>query len=82
MHTPVIGIWDDISDKWVAHVNDLYTATTGSLQTYTLLNSIPMLASHTYSFRAYNTENVMVKYLSSGSTGSGPITQMSLKRLK
>ncbi|WP_395973869.1 hypothetical protein [Chryseobacterium cucumeris] len=80
--SPVIGIWDDTTGNWVARVNDLYTATTGNLQTYTLLTSIPMLASHTYSFRLYNTENVTAKYLSSGSTGSGPITQMSVKRLK
>lgn len=80
--SPVIGIWDNTTGNWVARVNDLYTAATGSLQTYTLLTSIPMLASHTYSFRISNTENITVRYLSSGSTGSGPVTQMSVKRLK
>lgn len=34
------------------------------------------------SFRLYNTDNVTIKYLSSGTTGSGPVTQMSLRRLK
>lgn len=77
--SPVIGIWDDTTGKWVARVNDLYT---GGLQTYTLLTSIPMLAAHTYSFRVSNTEDLTIKYLSSGSTGSGPVTQMSLRRLK
>ncbi|MCC3218089.1 hypothetical protein LIV57_22730 [Chryseobacterium sp. X308] len=81
--SPVIGIWDDTTGNWVARVNDLYTAPTGSLQTYTLFTSIPMLVSHTYSFRVTNsTDNVTIKYLSSGATGSGPVTQMSVKRLK
>ncbi|ASK30073.1 hypothetical protein CEY12_08085 [Chryseobacterium sp. T16E-39] len=80
--TPVIGIWDNGANNWVARVNDDFTAPTGSLQTYTLLTSIPMQASKKYSFRVSNTRNVTVKYLSSGNTGSGPVTQMSLKRLK
>lgn len=80
--SPVIGIWDNTNSKWVARVNDLYTATTGSLQTYTLLTSIPMLAANKYSFRITNTTTTTIKHISSGSTGSGPITQMSLKRLK
>ncbi|KPH14209.1 hypothetical protein [Chryseobacterium sp. ERMR1:04] len=80
--SPVIGIWNDTNSTWVARVNDLFTATTGSLQTYTLLTSIPMLAANTYSFRLANTASITMKQLSSGSTGSGPVTQMSLKRLK
>lgn len=81
--SPVIGIWNDTTSKWVARVNDYFTAPTGSLQTYTLLTSIPMAASNTYSFRIANTVNTtVVKYISTGSTGSGPITQMSVKRLK
>ncbi|MGR3857279.1 MULTISPECIES: hypothetical protein [Chryseobacterium] len=85
---PVIGIWDDTSSSWVARVNDVYWAGSstsvggGPKQTYTLITSIPMLASHTYSFRLSNTVDVIVRYLSSGSTGSGPVTQMSLRRLK
>ncbi|WP_345989725.1 hypothetical protein AAEU33_19205 [Chryseobacterium sp. Chry.R1] len=80
--SPVIGIWNDTSNQWVARVNDRFTATDGQLQTYTLLTSIPMVASDVYSFRITNNEPVTVKYLSSGSTGSGPVTQMSLKRLR
>ncbi|WP_123912026.1 hypothetical protein [Chryseobacterium shigense] len=81
---PVIGIWDDSENKWVARVNDDFTAPSGNLQTYTLLTSIPMLASHTYSFRIANRQaaNTTIKYLSSGATGSGPITQISVKRLR
>lgn len=85
---PALGIWDDTISGWVARVNDVYWAgsTTGvgggPKQTYTLITSIPMLASHIYSFRLYNTEDVTIRYLSSGATGSGPVTQMSVKRLK
>jgi hypothetical protein len=77
--SPVIGIWDNTDNKWVARVNDV---TTGTLQTYTLITSIDMLASHTYSFRVAATGAVTVKYQSAGGTGAGPITQVSLKRLK
>ncbi|WP_114822419.1 hypothetical protein [Chryseobacterium sp. KLBC 52] len=85
---PVLGIWDDTIGSWVARVNDVYWAGSstaaggGPKQTYTLITSIPMLASHTYSFRMYNTVDVTIRYLSSGATGSGPVTQMSLRRLK
>lgn len=80
---PVVGIWNDTTNNWVARVNDYFSAPTGGLQTYTLLTSIPMVASSTYSFRiAPNGAATTIKYLSSGSTGSGPVTQMSLKRLR
>ncbi|MGH1516827.1 hypothetical protein [Chryseobacterium sp. JK1] len=80
--SPVVGIWDNTNNRWVARVNDIFTAPTGSPQTYTLITSIPMLAANTHSFRVFNTENTTVRAFSSGGTGSGPITQMSLKRLK
>ncbi|MDR6458511.1 hypothetical protein J2786_001604 [Chryseobacterium vietnamense] len=86
--SPVVGIWDDTINAWVARVNDIYWAGAssgaggGPKQTYTLITSIPMLTSHTYSFRVYNTVDVTIRYLSSGTTGSGPVTQMSVKRLK
>ncbi|SEH33359.1 hypothetical protein [Chryseobacterium culicis] len=78
--THVIGIWDNTDGKWVARVND---SAASSLQTYTLISAISMFASHTYSFRVgLSAGTASVKALSSGSTGSGPITQMSFKRLK
>lgn len=80
--SPVIGIWNNTNGLWVARVNDGYVAPTGGLQTYTLITSIPMLAASTYSFRAINTQDYTLKYLSTGSTGSGPITQVSVRRLK
>lgn len=80
---PVFGIWNDTNNSWVARVNDSFSAPTGSLQTYTLITSVPMLAANTYSFRTTNSSsNTTIKQLSAGSTGSGPVTQMSLRRLK
>ncbi|MCT2562081.1 hypothetical protein [Chryseobacterium herbae] len=82
---PVIGIWSDTDGNWVARVNDEYTANTGnSLQTYTLITSIPLFTSKTYSFRVAGTaaNPVIIKKQSSGSTGGGPVSQVSVKRLK
>ncbi|KPH14210.1 hypothetical protein [Chryseobacterium sp. ERMR1:04] len=81
--SPVLGVWDNTANSWIARVNDLFTASSGGLQTYTLITSVPMLASKTYSFRQTNTTaSTTLKQLSSGSTGSGPVTQVSVKRLK
>lgn len=82
---PVIGVWDDTTGNWIARVNDEYLSSNTSsapLQTYTLITAVPMLASHIYSFRVSNTEVTTVKAISSGSTGSGPVTFASIKRLK
>lgn len=80
--TPVIGIWDENAGNWIARVSDNFTAPTNGLQTYTLITSIPMEAGKFYSFRFFNTTSVTIRHLSSGFTGSGPVTQISLKRLK
>lgn len=82
---PVIGVWNDTDGNWVARVNDEYTAATGnSLQTYTLITSIPLSTSKTYSFRiaGTNASPTTIKKLSSGGTGGGPVSQVSIKRLK
>lgn len=79
---PVIGVWDDTEGNWVARVNDRFVAPDGNFQTYTLITAIPMLASHTYSFRGINNNNLTIKHLSSGFTGEGPVSQVTLKRLK
>ncbi|MCQ9639531.1 hypothetical protein MP478_09020 [Chryseobacterium sp. WG14] len=83
---PVIGLWDDVSNQWVARVNDGYP-TAGRLQTYTLITSINLRNDRTYSFRAsphFNngTETLTIKAINTGSTGSGPISQVSVRRLK
>ncbi|PAM96651.1 hypothetical protein B4N84_01425 [Flavobacterium sp. IR1] len=80
--TPVIGVWDDTAGKWIARANDHFVAPDTKSQTYTLITSVPMVASKTYSFRTSNNKDYTVKQLSSGSSGSGPVTQVSLKRLK
>ncbi|MEJ5048415.1 hypothetical protein WH221_01180 [Chryseobacterium culicis] len=79
---PTIGIWDNQTGNWVARVNDFYSVPTNQLQTYTLITSIPMSTSKTYSFRAANTSDTVIRSHSSGTTGSGPVTQMSVKRLR
>ncbi|MGG7549780.1 hypothetical protein ACQ7CX_04075 [Chryseobacterium arthrosphaerae] len=77
---PVIGIWDDTMNVWVTNVNDLTLS--NSQQSYTIITSIPMYASRTYSFRARNSANYTIRQLSGGTTGSGPVSQVTIKRLK
>ncbi|WP_123868122.1 hypothetical protein [Chryseobacterium lactis] len=77
---PMIGIWDDTTGSWVTNVNDLFIA--GNFQSYTIITSVPMFASRTYSFRAQNTANYTIKQLSGGTTGSGPVSQVTVRRLK
>jgi len=85
---PVVGIWDNAASQWVARVNDEYTSMTVQtpmnrrLQTYTLITAIQLSAGKTYSFRVTNTVAGAVVAFSSGSTGSGPASFASLKRLK
>jgi len=80
--SPVVGIWDNTTGKWIARVNDYFVAPENKLQTYTLITAVPMLGSHTYSFRVANTANYTVRHLSQDATGSGSVTQISLKRLR
>lgn len=80
--TPVIGVWDDTAGTWIARANDYFVAPDTKAQTYTLITSVPMVASKTYSFRISNTKDYTIKHLSAGRTGSGPVTQVSIKRLK
>ncbi|AZA93605.1 hypothetical protein EG343_24865 [Chryseobacterium nakagawai] len=78
---PTIGIWDNTMNNWLVNVNDLFVATSAA-QTYTLITTVPMNASRTYSFRATNSSNYTIRRLSGGTTGSGPISQVTVKRLK
>lgn len=76
---PVIGIWNNNANQWVARVNDTYSAANQTLQTYTLITSIPMSASDTYSFRASNTESYTIR---KGGNGPFPVSQITVKRIK
>ncbi|AZB03822.1 hypothetical protein C1637_21055 [Chryseobacterium lactis] len=76
---PVIGVWDNQDNQWVARVNDTYSATNGTLQTYTLITSIDMLAGRNYSFRSSNTTNYTIR---KGGSGAFPLSQISVKRVK
>lgn len=83
---PVIGIWDDTLSNWIARVNDRVqppTETDTVLQTFTLITSVNIDSTHTYSFRiAGNGGASVIKALSAGGTGSGPVSQVTIKRLK
>jgi len=79
---PVIGVWDNTAGNWVARVNDSYSGRDGDLKTYTLITAIQMKAGQDYSFRTANTANTTIRSHSYGSTGIGPVSQITLKRLK
>ncbi len=80
---PVIGLWNDTTGKWISRVNDTFSAPDGGLQTYTLISSADLLAADTYSFRMANSwAGITLASQSSGSTGSGPVSQFSVKRMR
>ena len=96
-HTPVVGIWEDDytnpvdgnKGRWLARVNDSYNNREfyRGRQSYTLVTAIKLKKNTKYSFRlatAYFNANqiVLIKAESSGSTGSGPVSFFSIKRLK
>jgi len=83
---PVVGIWNDGTGQWIARVNDGYP-TANKLQTFTLITSVQLSKNTTYSFRvarinATGSDTLTVKAFSTGSTGSGPVSQVSVRRLK
>jgi len=83
---PVIGIWDNNggtsgTGAWVARVNDYISK--DILQTFTLITSISLDPTHTYLFRvSTNSGSITIRAESSGTTGSGPVSQASIKRLR
>lgn len=88
-NNPVFGIWDDAANVWVTATNDYFSAiltdpnyTATRLQSYTIYTSVKLTANKTYSVRAKsNGGTVTIKHLSSGSTGEGPVTQLSIRRI-
>jgi len=87
--TPAVGIWENTpspgfpNGKWVARVNDRFVPASNETQTYTLITSINLDNTKTYSFRiAANNSDVTVRALSSGSTGEGSVSQLWIKRLR
>ncbi|WP_185145031.1 hypothetical protein [Apibacter muscae] len=83
---PVVGIWDDTENKWIARINDAFNApntnVSQSNQTYTLITANPLYKDHVYSLRVGNTSPFILKSTSSGKTGSGQVSMISIKRLK
>jgi len=77
--SPVIGVWNNSTNLWVARINDLfYVPTAGGYRTYTLITAIELTAGTTYSFRWSNTEESTIRAIINGK----PINYVSLKRLK
>jgi len=76
----IIGVWCDTDNAWVARIGKYIS---GPGEDYlTLITAINMSTAKTYSFRYTNTADVTIKAMSSGSTGTGPVSFYSLKRLK
>lgn len=77
--SPVIGVWNNSTNLWVARINDgFYAPTVGGYRTYTLITAIALTAGTTYSFRWSNTEESTIRATINGK----PINYVSLKRLK
>ncbi|MDL1913693.1 MAG: hypothetical protein FDW93_04115 [Bergeyella sp.] len=86
---PVVGLWNDSSQGWVARVSDSYTAPStknkNRFQTYTLLTVAELVPNNSYSFRIAlegKPALVEVKALSKGITGIGSVSYVSVKRIK
>jgi hypothetical protein len=86
---PIIGIWDDSHQHWLARVNDSYNNRNGAsaTQCYTLITVVKLKKNNFYSFRLANSygdskQKFLIRAESSGTTGSGPVSYFSLKRLK
>lgn len=77
--SPVIGIWCDTDNRWVARVNDMFSPdeTTGR-QTYTLITAVNLESAKTYSFRTSNTETYTIVAEIDGKR----VSSASVKRLK
>ncbi|WP_353103056.1 hypothetical protein [Myroides odoratus] len=89
LQKPVIGLWDESSGKWLARVNDSYNNRDGAegLQCYTLITAVQLRKNTWYSFRLTNpyidsNQKVRIMAESSGTSGAGPVSYFSLKRLK
>lgn len=78
---PIIGVWNNTDGVWQALISEMYSAPSGR-QSFTLMTATELNSTKTYSFRATNTASTTIIAFSSGSSGSGPVTYVSVKRLK
>ena len=81
--TPYIGLWNNAESTWVA-VTDIIIVQNvqDNLKTLKLSTAVSLNKDITYSFRMYNTAAGTIPWSSHGSTGTGPISYYSVKRLK
>ncbi|MFB9076431.1 hypothetical protein ACFFLS_24460 [Flavobacterium procerum] len=79
---PTIGVWCNTDNQWLCKINN----ETGNdyKVNLTLLTSVTMSASKTYSFRAgYSTNTTAtIVAVNSGTTGGGPVSYFSVKRVQ
>lgn len=83
---PVFGIWSNNLNKWIARIYNQYDILKDNQgyrkQTATLITTANLKTGETYSFRVAHASTVTVFGYSSGSTGAGPVTFVSVKQLK
>jgi len=79
-HSPVVGIVNDSNGKWVARINPQLT--NGGKATMTLITAIELIGNQSYSFRLSSGVPFTIFWESKGSTGEGPVSFFSIKRLK
>lgn len=75
-----------VNDSYIPEANDKSAGGYAKYQTYTLTTAIALKKDVKYSFRvltgfASNSQELTVKALSFGNTGSGPVSYFSVKRL-
>ncbi|WP_327984671.1 hypothetical protein [Bergeyella porcorum] len=76
---PVVGIWNNNINKWIARITNKYN---GGNQTFTLITTADLTKDTTYSFRVAHSRAITIHGYSSGSTGEGPATFISVKQLR
>lgn len=80
---PVLGVWNNTKAKWIARVNDNFLGSDTGRQMYTLITAVEMNSSDVYSFRMLSSSAlVKILALSGGTTGFGPVSYFSLKRVR
>lgn len=77
--SPVIGVYNDDSNMWVARIHNKYN---GGNQTFTLITAIDLSPNTTYSFRVSYPYDFTILGYSSGTSGKAPATFVSIKQLK
>jgi hypothetical protein len=80
---PVLGIYNNSMGRWIARTDDNIPVSAGQLYTYTIITAVDLYASQSYSFSgASSGGSLTLKAYSAGTTGTGPVSFFSVKRLR